>query len=999
MAVDVDSGVKPISVGQEIEGFEITRVVELPHMRATACQGVHKNTGARVLHIHNADTENLFSITFPTLPRDDTGAPHILEHAVLAGSRKYRVKDPFFQLTRMSMATFINAMTGPDLTYYPVSSNVRQDLFNLAEVYCDAVFHPNLTRGTFDREGHHFEFATPEDPSSDLLIKGIVYNEMKGVYSDPENLLFEAAQRRLLPDSVYGRDSGGDPERIPDLTWQQLRDFHGTFYHPSNALIFLYGDIPTADYFAFLRTRLDEFNKKQVDTAIARQKRWTAPREYAGKYPADQQTPMENATYISMHYLVGDLTNIRETLEMATLSLILFGHQGAPLRKAIIDSKLGQDLVHSGFDPGTLETRFHVGIKGSEADRKDAFVQLVRKTLSDIAEKGVDPELVEAALQQMAYSYQEIQSGYPLWLLNKSVDFWCYGVDPLTLLQAEKLIADLRQRYQADRGMFGQLIREKILDNPHCLTVVFSPDRELAARKQAAFLEAMQQKKAGLSPEEVQEIVRNTAELKAYEDQTDSPEAVAALPQLRVKDLPATPRHIPTETLTLPAGVPVLWNDVFANGVNYLHLDFDLAGLDEDLLIYLPLFGDCIRKMGAGGRNYADTAQRVARYTGGVSAHAYAAGHATDPKRTRLGIRFVTKALDATLTEALATMHDFIFSMDPTDTVRLQDVLTQSRAAYRTNIASHGYGLSVNASGGHISHRARLAQKLGGLPQTRFIDQLAVTFESRRDEVVQSIARIGKFLLSRARLTVSFTGSPKLRESVLFTLNQWAGEMGGQPLPVTAQTSGGALKPQRLGLAAPMDVAYCALTMPAPHASDPSAPLLTLAANYLSRGYLLEEIRFKGTAYGGGGSYSSLDGAWKMHSYRDPWVNRTLDVYANMLNYVRGEQWSQMDIDHTIIATAKDSERPIRPEAATGDALWYYLTGETRAFREQRHAALLAATPKAVQAKAIEVLENNASASGVCVVSNREKLEEANRQRPETPLEIQDVFETPAAGA
>lgn len=971
-------------VGQKLYGFTVRRVTALPGLRSTAIELEHDRTGARVLHLHNADAENLFSITFPTPPGDDTGVPHIIEHAVLGGSKRFPVKDPFFEMVKMSMATFINAMTGSDSTYYPVASNVRQDYYNLAEVYWDAVFYPTLTETTFQREAHHLEPADRANPKGDLIIKGIVYNEMKGAFSSVNAIVGRASFRRLYPDTPYGRESGGTPEAIPELTFQQFKDFHTRYYHPSNAYIFLYGDIPTGDHLQWLAEKLEPLDRRPVDVAIADQPRWDAPREETIPYPVTPSEGTANKTWLTVNWLVGDGTDAREIMAFSVIEAVLLGNQAAPLRRAIIESKLGADLTHSGYHDGLKQSSFHVGIKGSEADRKDAFVDLVLQTLGRILKEGIAPERIEAAFQQLAYSHLEIGSNYPLRQLGAVNPLWIHGKDPLDLVRAADHLENLKKQYQTDPGIFTRLIQERLIDNPHRITLVFVPDPELESRNEQEISRKLKEIRAKLSDDDLQRIADTTAELDRIAATPNSPEAIATLPQLKVADLPRKPRHIATTVEAIEGGIELLVNDVFANGVNYLVVDFDLSHLPLELLATLPLYGDCVRKMGAGGHSYIQIAERIAAHTGGISFNPYCTTNVGDAHLCLRRAQFAVKFLDDHAEPALEVLRDLMFELNPHDSDRLRDVLAQSAAMHRTAIVENGLSIAQRHAARGLNVESWVSNLMNGLPQARLITSLSDSFGEKQESIVQRIEEIRGRMLNRSGLTVSFTGTGSVGDLVRRTVESWGHAMRAEPIDAL-QVDPPQTGPVMDGLAAPMQVAFCARVMPAPHLSHPDAPLLSVGSRIVSLDYILDEIRFKGTAYGGGCGYSGAMRSWNFYSYRDPWVKRTLDVFDGTLDYIRQADWTQETIDRAIIGTAKAAERPIRPAEATSQALMRHITGDTRERREQFHAALLGAKLAEVKRAVIEQFEQNYAAGGTCVVSNRQKLAEA-------PLEIEDIL-------
>ncbi len=986
--------------GQHLHGFDVKAVTPIDELRAVTIELAHPQSGARLLHLYTDDTENLFSINFPTPPPDDTGLPHILEHAVLAGSQKYPVKEPFFEMIKMSMATFINAMTSSDHTYYPVASNVKKDLFNLAEVYFDAVFHPLLTEETFKREGHHLAPINPEDPTGDLKITGIVYNEMKGVFSDPESLLYRSMTSRLLPDTLYARESGGDPDAIPDLTYAQLQRFHQNHYHPSNSYFFLYGDIPTRDYLAFLSDKLSAIPRNEESASlrplrpeVTRQSRWKSAQTVQATYPVAPDEPLTEKTYLMLSWLIGDATDPEDVAMCRILSLILLGNEAAPLKKAIIDSKLGADLIFSGASSIGASSTFYVGLKGSEKERVDAFTQLVMQTLTEIADTEIESAKVEAAFQQATYYYQEVAPMFPLRMLYRVIEAWIYEKEPDTFLKMGECLSIIQRRWEADAAIFNQLIRERLLENPHRLTSVLSPHPGMQLELDAALEARMKATRAKLSDEQVQQIAADAAELERLNGQPNSPEALAKLPQLQVSDLPEKPKHIPT-TIEKVHDVELLRNDVFANGVNYLVLNFDLRGLPQHLWAYLPRYAEAIGKLGAADMNYEQVAQRKSAVTGGIGCSPGFSTHALDGNRSLQSLRFHFKALDGKMESALDVLRALVFSVNPRDKARLRDVLTQSVAEYRTEMVHDGSNTAIHHAARNLSPQARLSEIVFGLPQLHVSERLLTDFDELNEELMCHIEEIRDFLLVRGRMTASFTGSDAAFNVLNTHLNEWIQKMCDEPImdePIGFEAGDMRL---REGLAGPIQIAHCAHVVPAPHYSHPDSTLLRIGAHIIRLDYIMSEIRFKGNAYGAWFTYNPFDAQLYQASYRDPHIARTLNVFEQTVEYVKQVDWTQTDIDRAIIATAKDGEKPIRPSQAASSALSQHLAGQTREMREERYARLCRATPAEVKRVLLELLEENRDNAAVCVVSSREKLEAANRELAK-PLAIEDILASP----
>lgn len=972
--------------GERHDGFRFEEVTPLPALRAVAYRLHHEASGARLLHVHADDEENLFSVSFPTLPEDHTGVAHILEHSVLSGSVRFPVRDPFFEMVKMSMATFINAMTGWDCTYYPVASNVRRDLFNLAEVYFDAVFHPLLTEETFRREGHHLAV----DDEGRLVVRGIVYNEMKGVFSDPKSVMYRRMTRRLFPDTVYGRESGGDPADIPSLTWEGLRSFHRRWYHPSNAYFVMYGDVPTVEHLDFLHERLAGFTARPVDATIGAQPRWTAPIRVEEPYAVGKGESPREETYLAMHWLVGDALDVEESALLSILDLVLFGNEAAPMKKALIDSKLGQDILYTGVAPVGLENTFCIGLKGSEVERADAFERVVMENLETLARAPLPADLVETAFRQAAFHVREVQTQYPVTAMERALESWIYGRDPVTFLQLAEHLDACRARIAADPMVLPGLIRTRLIENPHRVLGVLRPDPGLAEREQAAFEEKMAALRASLADADVQKIATAARELEAKSGVPNPPEALATLPQLRVADLPAKPRHIDVATETVD-GVDLLRCDVFANGVSYLALDFDLTGIDPALIPWIPYYTDSIEKLGVEGAGFEDVARRVASATGGISIGPYFETAIDDPSRTLLRMRLRMKFLDEQVDEALAVVRDLLFTTDPGDRERQRDVLAQSRSWVRNHLVHQGSSTAVRYASRGLGLSSWLSEQVYGLPQLALVERLHGGFDAEFNGLVERVVAIRDFLLRRGRFTACFTGSDHAHRRVRDAVGAWnaamhPGATDGAP-PSFAPDP-----PHHDGLAGPIQIAHCALCMPAPHFSHPDAVLYSLGARILGLDYLINEIRFKGNAYGASCAFDGLDGVFSFNSYRDPNVARTIQVFRGARDHIAAATWSQEDMERAIIGSAKHDGAPIRPGPATAMALSRHLRGFTREMREDRYARLLGATADEVRRAMLELFDQNLERASVCVVSNEEKLREANGELT-PPLEIRRILD------
>ncbi|RKU27652.1 hypothetical protein C6499_11625 [Candidatus Poribacteria bacterium] len=986
--------------GQHLHGFEVKVVTPIDELRAVAIELLHPHSGARLLHLYTDDTGNWFSISPITPTLDDTGLQHILEHSVMAGSRRYPVKDVFFEMIKMSLAS-ANAMNFSDHAYYYASSNVKKDLFNFAEIHFDSVFHPLLTEKTFKREGHHLEPADPDQPTGDLKINGIVYNEVKNSLSAPEACLDFAVTGGLLPDTCYARNSGGNALVMPDLTYEQLKTYHKTYFHPSNCYFFFYGNIPTSDYLEFLADKLAALPKATTKAflhplraEISQQPRWKSPRTVTDTYPIGINESLTEKTYLMLSWLIGGTTDPEDVILCSILNLILLGNEGAPLRKTIMDSKLGTDILNDSQRDFIGPNRtFRVGLIGSEADRVDTFTELVINTLTQIADAEIDQEKVEAAFQQITYDYQEVAPNFPFQMMKRVVNTWIYEKEPTRFLKMGKHLSTIRQRWEQNPRIFNELIRERLLDNPHRLTTILTPDPDMQARLDANVNERLKAIRAQLTDEQMKQIAADAAELERLNGQPNSPEDLAKLPQLSVSELPKEPLHIPTTVETV-SGCTLLRNDIFSNGVNYLVLNFDLQGLPQHLWQHLPRYTDAISKLGAGNINYEQMAQRTAAATGGLECSPNFSTHALNANQPVWNMQFRLKSLDGKMEVALDVLHDLVFDVNPRDKERLYNVLSQAVVGYQNQI--HGYrgpSIADHHAARWFSSQAHLSEIVFGVSQFRTSEMLLNRFDDSYEELSSSIEQIRDFLLVQGRVTASFTGSDAAFEVFQGRFAAWIADMRDEPLASVVPTD---FKPfdtrPREGLAAPIQVAHCTQAMPAPHYSHPDSILLTIGSHILMFDYMLPEIRLKGNAYIGAFTYNPFESLIYQGSQFDPHVARTLNVFAHIIDYVKRIEWTQSDIDKAIIATASDYQKTIRPGQASTDALTHHLIGQTHEMIEEKYAQLRRATPKEVKRALLQVLEENRDKASICVIASREKLE-AENQRMTQPLHIENVFE------
>ncbi|HUH66179.1 MAG TPA: insulinase family protein, partial [Syntrophales bacterium] len=865
-----------LDAGELLHGFRVLRVEKITEIRITAYEIEHVKTGAKLLHLHCDDRENLYSIGFRTPPSDSTGVPHILEHSVLAGSKRYPLRDVFNELHRGTLQTFINAFTYPDKTIYPVASQVRADYFNLARVYTDLVLRPRLLKETFCQEGHHLEFSDPENRESELIISGIVFNEMKGVYSSPDSLMYKAVQQHLYPDTTYSFDSGGDPDDIPLLTYEQFRAFHRAYYSPSNARFLLYGDIDTRDHLSFLNEMLAGFERVDVDSKIKSQPRWRKPLTIRGTYPIDKDTSPVKKTAVNVAWLTAENIEYETALLLQITSGMLVGSAAGPLRKALIDSGLGEDLSPiTGIEADLKQIAFIVGLRGTEPDKAGSIEELIIHTLKDIAKSGFDRALIEGTLHQVEFSGKEImRSQYPygIILMGRAYHTWLYDGDPLATLNFPRAIEEVRRKWKANPELFQDVVAKWFLDNPHRLLSVMEPSTTYQAEREKASKKRMAKLKASLPQKNIEAIKKEAEALKKFQTEPDAPDAAAALPRLSIHDLSRSIETIPTVKKTVE-DIPVAMHDIFANGVAYLDLVFDVSDVPEYLQQYLPLLAKLIANMGAAGLDYEEMAKRIVLKTGGV-AYYLSAGMTVDGKENWQKLIFSVKALHRNLPDAVHIVSDILAAGDMSNEARMRDLIAERKNDLHSSVIPSGHAFARRSAAQALSLPAHRDEQWHGRTQLKFVNAVADEFDEKKKDLLGKLTYLQNMLFRKGRLYINMTadaeGLSLLRKSITELLGRLPAG-GGKGVP-----SRPAYPAVHAGIAIPAQVSYVAKVLPAPPYADPfSAPMFVLARE-LSSGYLYKHIRVQGGAYGGMSQYDPASGIFALLSYRDPNIINTL---------------------------------------------------------------------------------------------------------------------------
>jgi len=976
--------------GATVGEFRILRVEMIPEIRVTAYEMLHERTGAKILHLHCDDRENLYAIGFRTPPHDSTGLPHILEHSVLAGSVHYPVKDAFNELHRSTLQTFINAFTYPDKTIYPVASQVKADFYNLARVYTDLVLRPRLLKQTFFQEGHHREFTAAGDLSSDLTISGIVYNEMKGAYSSPDNLMFKAIQENLFPDTVYRFDSGGAPDVIPTLTYEDFVAFHRSYYSPSNARIFLYGDIPPTEHLVFLQEMLAGFDRVAVDSDIGTQSRWTAPRTVRSDYPIGKDEELEHRSSVNVAWMLSENTDELTSLLLQITAGILVGSAAGPLRKALIDSHLGEDLSPvTGFERDFKQTVFAVGLRGTEAEKAREIESLILKTLGDVVKNGVDRELIEGTLHQVEFGGKEkIRSSYPygIVLMGWVYHTWLYGGDPLNGLNFPVMIATIRQKWEETPDLFEQIIRTWFLDNQHRLLSIMEPNPAFLDEQEDQFRKKIAEHRASLLQEDLAAIDAEAAALKAFQSEPDTPEALACLPKLRLQDIERQIEVIPTAEAVIGT-IPALCHDLFTNGIAYLDLAFDVSHIPEDLQPYLPLLGRLMTSMGAAGLDYEAMSKRLALKTGGVSC-SLSAGRTTRENEPWQKMVFRLKMLYRNMPDAVQLLGDILTEGDLTDLKRMEDLMVEKKNHLHAAIVPSGHLFASRTAASSFSIAAWRDEQWYGKTQLDFLNRVTPQFQQDKADLPEKMAWLKAHILRRERMTFNLTADAE----GLTILSGRAGELAGRlrSHPLETEAARPSLKAVHKGIAIPAQVSYVAEVLAAPGYGHPATASLLILSRLLSNGYLYKTIRVQGGAYGGMCLYDPMDGVFAFLSYRDPHIIQTLQAYQGAMDVVCKEKVEMDELEKAVIGTIGALDRPSDPYNKGALAMTRFFAGISDAYRQTLREEILAMTAEKMQADACPFFESARSRSVIAVYGEEEKLRKAN-ERLGGKLEIESL--------
>lgn len=961
---------------QPIHGFVEKQTIQLPEYRATGGWFEHEKSGCEVFHVFNDDEENLFAFAFKTIPSDSTGVAHILEHTVLSGSKSFPLKDPFLLLLKGSLQTFLNAFTFPDKTVYPAASAVEADLFNLMRVYGDAVFFPLMRPESFRQEGHRLEITE----QGELNLTGIVYNEMRGNYADHDSIAAEWSVRSVMPDTPYAYDSGGDPAAIPRLTYEQFVEFHKRYYHPSNTRIFLYGNIPTERYLQYLdETFLSKFSRSEPPQTSLEQSRWSEPRELSVTCPSDSD---ESTTSVYISWLLDSITDPVELLAAELLSHILLASSASPLRKRLIESGLGDDLAApSGLESEVYQMVFSVGLRGTQAEHGQEIEKLIDDELRRLAAEGIDPDIIEGALRKVEFRNREIKGGMPngLRLMRKSLRGWLHGQEPQATMRFAEPFGRLREAYASDPSYFSALIRKWLLDNPHHATVTVLPDPEQAEREKAELdawlaeqLESMDEQRKGQLREEQEALLK-------MQQTPDDEAAVRSIPFLSIDDLPKQIESIPTEELRLAADVPAYVHDLYTNGITYIDLAFDVTGLPQELIRHMSFYSSVLTEVGLPGRSYDQVATQLSLLAGGASGGVEAALPFHEPRLSDRRFTFRLRALDVMVDQALDLIGELLTSATHDNATRVAELLREDRSEMASSVLPGGHRYAALRSRALLSDASYYDEQWRGIDQLQFLRSLDPSADA--EKVGNALSSINHEVVRRGNLTINITAEggaiARARRAVDRLIERLPD--GGFTSRVDHGSVDGTSRQE--SVVVPSGVNYVAASLLASRLGSPEQVHESILAHLLSTGYLWQEIRMTGGAYGAFAAARGMDALFTFATYRDPRLLESIAAFRTGLETYASATASADELEPAILGVTGNDIRPLSPGEKSWIAFHRSLAGVTDELRQERRDSLLSATGRQIRSAAERLLGGFDSAS-IAVVGGREAVEAAAAEYP-----------------
>lgn len=956
-----------------LNAYEVLKEEELQDIHSKGWLLRHKKTGARVMLIENSDENKVFNIAFRTPPKNSTGVAHILEHSVLCGSREFPLKDPFVELVKGSLNTFLNAMTYPDKTCYPIASCNDRDFQNLMHVYLDAVFYPNIYKKEeiFRQEGWNYHLEKKEGP---LKYNGVVYNEMKGAFSSPDDVLEREIMNSLFPDTTYGCESGGDPVNIPDLSYEEFLDFHRQYYHPSNSFIYLYGNMDMEEKLEFIDSHyLSAFDSLAIDSQIRDQEAFAQVKDIQKNYPVSEDEGEEDNTYLSYNMVVGEAADINLSLAFEVLDYALLSAPGAPLKQALLDAKIGKD-IYGSFEDGIKQTYFSIVAKGANLSRKEEFIKVIRDTLTKIAEDGIDKKAVTAGINYYEFRFREADfSSYPKGLMYglDILSSWLYD-DTKPFCEVQLLEGFEFLKKALEEGYFEDLIRKYLLDNTHGAILSLVPEKGLAAKRDKELEEKLENYRKSLSDEELTRMVENTKALEAYQEAEEAPEALTCIPMLSREDIKKEITGLTNEEHYVDDSL-FLYHDVCTNGIGYADLLFEIHDFDVNTVHYLGLLKSVLGAVDTENYSYGELFNEVNARTGGISygIEVFDDAQDTDAFRAMFAVR--GKALYPEMDFMFSMIREVLTTSKLTDTKRLYEIIARVKSRAQASLASAGHSTAVLRGASYASPMAAFQDEMAGIGYYQFIEKLEKDFDSCKDEIVKNLRKVMEEVLRPENFCVSYTGE---RESLDVVKAQAAGIkkvlFNGQK-PESVKQAPCIKKNEAFKTSG--QVQYVAQNGNFRKKGLEYTGALEILKVILSYDYLWINLRVKGGAYGCMSGFKR-NGESFLVSYRDPHLKRTLEVYQGVPDYIRAFEADEREMTKYIIGTISNKDVPRTPQMQGSISKTAYFSNVTEDMLQKERNQILGAQKEDIQ-KLAALVEAVLSDDQICVVGSETAIEKA----------------------
>lgn len=955
---------------EKLQAYTLLEKRKIKELNSVGYLMKHNKTGARVVLMSNDDENKVFYIGFRTPPKDSTGVAHIIEHSVLCGSDKFPVKDPFIELAKGSLNTFLNAMTYPDKTLYPVASCNDKDFKNLMDVYLDAVFHPNIYREEkiFKQEGWHYEMESMED---ELTINGVVYNEMKGAFSSPDDMLDREIMNSLYPNTSYAVESGGDPDVIPELTYEDFLAFHKKYYHPSNSYIYLYGDMDMAEKLTFLdEAYLSHYDRLEVDSVLKSEPSFEKPVTVCKQYPIMESESEKDSTYLSYNISLGDGMDKEGYIACQIFDYVLCSAPGAPLKQALIDKGIGKD-IYSMYVSDVKQPFFSIVAKNANKEQLSEFTKTIEENLEKLAKQGIDKKALRAGLNYYEFRFREADFGsYPKGLMYglQMMESWLYDESrPFMHLEAGETYQNLRKAIDSD--YYEKLLRKSLIDNQHKTIVIVEPVKGLTGKKDRELEEKLAKKKAGMSKEQLEEIVAQTKALKRYQEEPDKKEDLEKIPLLTRADMKKeAPKYV--NEVKRVGGTVLLYHDIFTNGIGYLRFIFDLKNVPEELFPYVGLLKSILGLIGTKHYTYGELYNEINIQTGGISpvANTYTDARNMDDYTATMEIK--VKVLYENLEQAFQLAEEIIMFSDFRDTKRLHELAAELKSQKQANMMSAGHSFALVRALSYISKTAAVSDQISGLPFYRLLEELDSDFENRKDELVDKLSRLAVCLFRPENLMVDYTASKEGLRNIETLIVSFCDRLHKEP--ITASGYEPALKRKNEGFMSSSQVQYVCRAGNFHKQGLPYTGALKVLKVMLSYDYLWTQVRVKGGAYGCMCNFGKSGESYFV-SYRDPNLEKTIDVYEHAAEYIRNFDADERTMTQYIIGALSELDMPMTPANKGTYSLAGYMTHYTDEQVQKERDELLAATSQTIRSLA-DYISTFMESDCLCVVGNEEKI-------------------------